>query len=500
MAQNDEAPIPENPGNIDFAGGLLDMTGRLRSVHLYYGLLPLLLLLILLVPVSMFLLRSRLLTTLSVFLAILFLSYLLFILLVWTWIGKRQVGKLALGIVAALNVLSALLAFRARGIVLLSGGLFLALLIFPIALFLVGGKLLPFSPPPPGATRRERLRHWFSNHWEAMKILLDWTSGINRPIWVITREPREEDRIEERLPGDPLAQFATGHGAILTDCDMAVAVSTGMKFKGVLGPGLILTDFADRPMQTVDLRPQLRAFWVHAMTRDGIQVKVLAFTPFQIDRGDQQPRLGEPFPFRRSAAFKAIHAQMQMLPETAEKRSHLSWDMLPSLLGTRILQDILSRYRFDDLYAPHGLGEEPPRVAIARQFRERLRVELEPLGIQLLGGGISNILPVREEVLKERVRNWQAEWVRQILIRQAEGQKERLWRIEQARAEAQAELIMALGQRLTELERSDSPVSPEDVVREFLRVLEEMAQQPMMRRYLPREMAEEARRLRMEQE
>ncbi len=97
--------------------------------------------------------------------------------------------------------------------------------------------------------------------------------------------------------------------------------------------------------------------------------------------------------------------------------------------------------------------------------------------------------------MKERVRAWQAEWVRQILVRQAESQRERIWRIEQARAEAQANLILTLGERLAELDRSDSPVSPEDVIREFLRVLEEMAQQPMMRRYLPREMAEEARRL-----
>jgi hypothetical protein len=78
-------------------------------------------------------------------------------------------------------------------------------------------------------------------------------------------------------------------------------------------------------------------------------------------------------------------------------------------------------------------------VRIAREFRERLKATLEPFGIQLIGGGISNLLPVKEkEVLNERVRNWRAEWVRRILVQQAEGQRERLWRIEQARAEAQA--------------------------------------------------------------
>jgi len=113
----------------------------------------------------------------------------------------------------------------------------------------------------------------------------------------------------------------------------------------------------------------------------------------------------------------------------------------------------------------------------------------------LIGGGISNLLPIREEVLKERVRNWRAEWVRWILVQQAEGQQERLWRIEQARAEAQAHLIMALGEQLAELDRPDTPVTPQKIVDQFLKILEEMTQQPMMRRYLPREIPEDLRRL-----
>ncbi len=98
-------------------------------------------------------------------------------------------------------------------------------------------------------------------------------------------------------------------------------------------------------------------------------------------------------------------------------------------------------------------------------------------------------------MLKERVRNWRAEWVRRILVQQAEGQRERLWRIEQARAEAQAHLILALGEQLAELDRPDTPVTPQKIVDQFLKILEEMTQQPMMRRYLPRETPEDLRRL-----
>ncbi|MCS7282790.1 MAG: SPFH domain-containing protein [Anaerolineae bacterium] len=497
MPKNHEAPIPENSESF-LESGVPDATGRLRMVHSMYVLAPLLLFfLICLILYGLF--PAAFPPWLTAFAITLLLSFSLFLLLLWIWARSRKAGKLVLGILVLLWGALALILLRERGLVLLFGGPLLAFPLFHLGLFLVSGKLLPFPPPDRTGTRRERFQAWLRQNWTVYKILLDHLSGQNYPIWAITRASREEDRIEERLPGDPLTQFAGGQGVILTDCDMAVAVSSGMKFKGVLGPGLIFTSFAERPVQTVDLRPQLRAFWVQAMTRDGIQVKVLAFTPFQIDRGDQQPRLGEPFPFRRSAAFKAIHAQMTLLPESPETQK-LSWDAIPQLMGTRILQDILSRYRFDDLYAPYGVGEEPPRIKIAREFRDRLRQELEPLGIQLLGGGISNILPVRPEVMKERIRAWQAEWVRQILVRQAESQRERLWRIEQARAEAQANLILALGERLAELDRSDSPVDPEEIIREFLRILEEMALQPMMHRYLPKDVAEEAHRLLMEYE
>lgn len=371
-----------------------------------------------------------------------------------------------------------------------SEALFLLFLIG--SLFFLGGHVLPF-PPPDSRVNKDGRRVRFQNHRTAGKILLGYALGMYYPFWVVTREPREEDKIEERGTGNALAMVAIGNGIIISDCDHVVAVSDGIKFKGAQGPGLSFTGFADRPLRTLDLRPQLRAFTVQGLTRDGIQVKVLAFTPFQIDRGGQQPRLGESFPYRKSAAFQAVHAQMMAVAGKPDHPQH-AWDELPQLYGTRILQDILARYDFDALYR-YDPGEEPPRIRIAREFRDRLRGELAPFGIQLIGGGISNLLPLREEVLKERVRHWRAEWVRRILVQQAEGQQERLWRIEQARAEAQAHLILALGERLAELDRPDTPVTPQKIVDQFLKILEEMTQQPMMRRYLPRETPEDLRRL-----
>ncbi len=481
------------PDRLLLEEGLSDRVDGLGMLYLVYLVLPLLFLALFFLSLCQ-LFRFSWACWLSAFLFILAAELLTLMVLIWTFQSRRwatAVGCFIFALIWALSV-AAFLGPPLREIFLI-GGTLIFITTFFSGLFIVGGFLLPFPPPDPGTGRAERWRQRVANHWTAFKILLDYISGERYPYWVITDEPREEDKIEERGKGDALATFPLGNGIIISDCDHAVAVSSGLKFKGVLGPGLILTGFAERPMRTLDLRPQLRAFTVQGLTRDGIQVKVLAFTPFQIDRGDQQPQLGKPFPYRKSAAFRAVHAQMMELPEKPDHPQH-AWDELSRVIGTRILQDILSRYRFDELY-DYAPGEELPRVQIARQFRERLKAELEPLGIQLIGGGISNLLPVKEEVLKERVRAWQAEWVRRILVKQAEGQRERLWRIEQARAEAQANLILALGERLAELEQPGNPVSPGIVVEEFLDILKEMAQQPMLRRYLPREIPQDLRRL-----
>ncbi len=475
--------------------GLSDKVTGLEGVYLFY-LVPLLVLALLPFIFLYSLFRSSWALWPSALLLILLAATLTLMLLSLTLKANKGIATIGffLSVLIWILFIATVTPSPLQEILLLVG-LFILVLTFFGGLFIVGGFLLPFPPSDPGMSRAERWSQRLHNHWTAFKILMDYLSGesVRYPYWVVTDEPREEDKIEQRGKGSVLADLAIGNGIILSDCDHAIAVSSGLKFKGVQGPGLILTGFAERPMRTLDLRPQLRAFTVQALTRDGIQVKVLAFTPFQIDRGDQQPRLGEPFPYRKSAAFRAVHSQMMELPENREHPHH-TWDELPKVIGTRILQDILSRYRFDELYE-YDPGEELPRARIAREFRERLKEKLEPLGIQLIGGGISNLLPVKDEVLKERIRNWRAEWVRRILVKQAEGQRERLWRIEQARAEAQANLILTLGERLAELDRSDAPVSPDKVIDHFLQVLGGMVQQPMIRRYLPRETPDDLRRL-----
>ncbi|HEY67410.1 MAG TPA: hypothetical protein G4N97_03975 [Thermoflexia bacterium] len=332
-----------------------------------------------------------------------------------------------------------------------------------------------------------------SQRGQAFRSLLTSVLGTNFPYYVIRSDEWGLNKVEHltQVGGSAFGVILAGPGVVISRCDHAPVVSDGVKFKGVKTPGVNFTGYADSVPQAVDLREQLRAFPVKARTKDGIEISVLAFAPFRIDCGDEIPRLGKPFPFRAKAVFQALHkAQLiehtgkGQIPERME--AHL-WDDLPRVIGTRILRDIIAQYRFDDLCAPYQLMEDP-RAKIAEEFRKQLRKELKSCGIKLVGGGISNLLPDekhRRQIFEQRIRSWQAYWVRHIMQRQAEGQRSRLRQIEKARARAQVEVIQNLSERLSRLQATGALISYEEIIRLFIEIISQMAIRPLVRRLLP---------------
>lgn len=363
---------------------------------------------------------------------------------------------------------------------LISGGVFL------FGLYVGSGFLLPL-PQPNG---RE----------EALRLLRDYTVDANRPCYAVVDEPHQEGKVRERIGGQVFGYLAEGPGVVLSDCDHAVAISDGLEFKGLADPGVVFTGLADRPVQAIDLRPQLRTFDVSALTKDGIAIRVGVFIPFKIDAGRRQPRLGEYLPHDKSAAFRAIHAQQAQHEEgaqTSKRTEHRRWADLPRPIAERILQNIISKYTFDDLYGPHQPGGKPPRTVIEREFQEQLAAELKPIGIQVVGwragdpttlqARIGNLEPVDPQVYADRVRSWQADWTRKVMLRQARGHMERLRIVERARAETRADLIISLGRQLEDLSAAKTQLHPKAILNRFVSALEDVARQPAVRGLLPAE-------------
>jgi hypothetical protein len=198
-------------------------------------------------------------------------------------------------------------------------------------------------------------------------------------------------------------------------------------------------------------------------------------------------------PYSSAAGFKAIRAQ-EMRHEgsgqTHDSKKRYKWEDLSRSIATRILQDIIGRYKFDDLYGPYQTNSVLPRQAIAQELTERLRAELKKMGIELVGGGVSDMQPVEPEVYVKRAENWREEWENQIALQKTESQTEFIKKVERVRLQAQAELILNMGDSLKSNLEETELRSP-GAIRQFVRLLDElMRQQPTLKDVIPETTAE----------
>ena len=352
-------------------------------------------------------------------------------------------------------------------------------LLFVAGLWFVAGYVLP---PSPHSTRRN-----------AFRALLSFILGTNYPYYRLEDVPKEDRRLAKqadarvKLPPSKGLPFV-GPGLVSTGSNHAVVISDGLRFKGVQGPGVVLTGAWDRPVQTIDLRQQLRMFPVEALTKDGIGVEVEVFASFQIKRDRSSLELGKPIPYRKRAVFQAYLAQRQ--EHSPDAVTECRWDDLPAIVGRRALQRILATYTFDELYQPYDIPgqHQSPRSEIVDRFRKEIDQALMDVGIQTLGVGIGNLLPKNADVvLGQRIASWQARWARDITLIEADGQSERMRMVEEARAEAQSSLILALGRRLEELSVIDQALPAKEIATWFLETLQEMTRQPLVQQLLSQE-------------
>ena len=395
-------------------------------------------------------------------------------LLLYAWLKAKPIGvALALG-AGVLWILGGRRHISSLSLIFYLLPVAGAPVFFWVALRLAADVLLPVTDTAGRA-------HVFS-------FLKAYVWGSNRPAFVVDPAAGKE-RVQKRVSGDQFSKTTNSPGMVLTGCDYAVALSDGFRFKGAHGPGIVFTGRGDQVVQAIDLRPQVRTFRMTGLTKDGIQVTVDAEIAFRLDGGRREPKLDNPLPFNRSAAFKALQAQRverriaRRVPGTAEQAE---WDDLPRIRGEHLLRNIVSKLAFDDLYDPHQPRGKPPRRKIAQDFEDHLTADLDSLGIQVISARLGNLEPDDPEVYLRRAHNWEADWTRRITRRQAQGQAERLQILERARADTRADLILDLGRQLEELTESSADLDAETVLNRFLVLVEELTTQPQLRQVLPK--------------
>lgn len=354
-----------------------------------------------------------------------------------------------------------------------------SIILFWGGLFFLSGYILP---------PQEGISDW---RQKAFRSLLTFALGTNYPYYVV--EDWKKEPLEPRVAGDINRQLLAGPGIVITSCDHLVVIFSGLKFMGVRTPGLTFTSSYDRIYAVVDLRPQLRTFAVKAETKDGVPVTIFTFTPFRMNAGERQPQLGASYPFDERAVFRAVHDQpiehkwrRDDDGRAIEKRDKVLWDELVPIIAPPLLKDIIVEYTCDELCAP---GD--PRTEIKQKFKERIAKEMESCGVQVLGGGIGNIMPADKDeegeskVIKQRIENWKADWQRKIEIELGKGEAEAARQLESVRTQAQIKVMRDVARLL-----SDEAVSEKVIALRLIEAMEEMTSERPVRQELPEEAQE----------
>ncbi|MCD4738354.1 MAG: hypothetical protein K8R89_03735, partial [Anaerolineae bacterium] len=353
----------------------------------------------------------------------------------------------------------------------------------------------------------KRVRALRAPHNLAMKSIITFILGTNYPYIVV-----EDRTTTTRVPGNHLKGLLAGPGIVITPPDQTVAIWNGLQFRGVPEPGLTFTHVFETIQETLDLRPQLRAFPVRAKTKDGIPVSVLTFVPHQLDprqrvKEEAAPQLGRAYPLNEKNIFKAIHHEAVEYrregtgPQQVEFREKGGWDTSVPRKAQEILINVLADYTFDELCAPFDRKRDP-RTEIRNRFMRELTSVIEtdarrgPLpsaawGIQLVGGGISNILPPDEEdwqkdtVWRTRIDNWRITWASKAIPALARGKAAALRSVQKAHLESHYQLIDRLTKRLHQLDAPTKNALRDAVAWYFADTVEEIIGDPMSQAALP---------------
>jgi regulator of protease activity HflC (stomatin/prohibitin superfamily) len=334
-----------------------------------------------------------------------------------------------------------------------------SLIIFWGGLFAISRFLLPLTD---------------NSQWgKAFRSLVTFALGTNYPYYVL-----EDRELTPRVSGNPYGQFFAGPGIVVTDPAHAPIIWSGLEFKRIGKPGLTFAGRFETIFQTVDLRPQLRSFHIEAITKDGIRIRVLTFIPFKLHAKGKEPTLGESFPLDEGSVYRAVQRQ------PVEQEKIRSWDELVPIVATRLMRKIIGQYKFDELCEPFDLVKDP-RLAIKEELLKQVRSEFRDSGIEIIGGGISNLEPVDSSIIDERTEAWRAEWQRKILITLGEGQANAIWELERAHVQAQADLIAAIRHIVEHRPGINPEILTNMAALRFVEALEEMACSPGIRETVP---------------
>jgi hypothetical protein len=281
------------------------------------------------------------------------------------------------------------------------------------------------------------------------------------------------NELVQHKKGRLMDKFLIGPGIILLPGNHAVALSEGTNYTRVDGPGLVFTHRKERPLQLVDLRPQIRPSDVEATTQDGIRVKTRVFVASRVKGSGQPGGAGGEYPYHISEPdiFRAIRST-EIYPDRSEPVDEVILNKAITLV-----RDELSTFRLDRLWGLDAQGKDP-QARLQERILSKLKEFADRRGMEILSAGL-NPIEAPKEIIDQRIRSWQAAWVEQMMRTRSQSEADVLREMGRARAQAQRDLIMGF---LAGLDNTE--VSSEVIAYQFITALESAIQNPNIKPYV----------------
>ena len=320
--------------------------------------------------------------------------------------------------------------------------------IFIFLLFRLAQVILPAADPE---DKNER--------WQKTKSFIAYMTGVQYPVWVARSKADRE--FDMRISGSTFDK--TGEpGVLWTWSHQVAALSTGINFIGIFGPGTIFIKQYERPIALVDTRTQLRITTPETVTKDGIRITAIVFIAFRIK--DVRVAL------RRMGIDEA-------LKEAGSETLMFYWDDWVVKQVDDAARQAVAERELDQLWRPNKPGDSA-LDEMANAMRALLITKLLHAGVEIFTARIVNfdIKEADEEdkkIIEQQLESWRTNW--QQKITQAEAEVNAIYReeLEKAHAYAKSALLETVAESLDKARRINTKLPRHVIAQYYIYALDE---------------------------
>lgn len=296
------------------------------------------------------------------------------------------------------------------------------------------------------------------------------------PGLLLQRETLQQLRQEQAL-----LRVGGPGGIVVPNSDVVVTEYNG-HFCRVLGPGAQMLLPFEYVRSMLDLRAHDREGDVTGVTQDGVELTCHIAVTFRLSNDDrdfsaedalnqdpqqeaQRPTRDRPYPYGERAVRAAAYA------EAVDGSGRVStWTSLPLVVATGQLRRALAENRLDALFDPEA-REPAPHPELLKWVQDNTRQALHKSGIELIALGMGPLRPP-DSVTSQNLSGWRSYWEKEYRKRQAEGRAAAVSTIEDARTEAEVEMLRAIVEGIQRARRESSAELAQEIV--ALRLVEAM--------------------------